>query len=446
MSIAPIRSAAATGGTAIRAVDGQDHPFVLGRAAKGLLQFSFFALLASSALAGDWPQILGQQRDGHAVGEQLADWDQQEPQILWQYPLGSGYAGCAVQGDFVYVAHREDAKEKLDCLSADSGKLVWQAMLDAFYRPGIDPDDGPRCVPVVTPDLVLLNTADGRLAAFETNTGKLRWDVPLRERFSADEGYFGAGSTPLVSGEVAIVAVGGAEDAGIVAVRLRDGTVAWTCYSGEASYASPIHIAHDEVERAVLVPMRLETVLVDAAAGRVLGRYPFGRRGPTVNAATPLARGTTAFLTASYNVGAALVDFRDPPTEKWTAGDALSSQYPTPVRVGETIYGYHGREDLGPGELRAVDWASGDIRWRIPSMPPLHPIVVDGEILGQTVDGRLLRFTASPDTAPVMDEYSLPTGTYRALPALSRGTLYCRSTADQTGKLVALRVGKELDE
>ena len=54
-------------------------------------------LAAEMTLAGDWPQILGPDRNGKAADERLLDtWPSAGPQRIWKYPLGSGYAGAAV--------------------------------------------------------------------------------------------------------------------------------------------------------------------------------------------------------------------------------------------------------------------------------------------------------------------------------------------------------------
>ncbi len=45
---------------------------------------------------GDWPQILGPNRDGQAEGEAplKTDWKADAPQVVWTEAIGSGYAGA----------------------------------------------------------------------------------------------------------------------------------------------------------------------------------------------------------------------------------------------------------------------------------------------------------------------------------------------------------------
>src|SRR5262245_14562999 len=92
------------------------------------LAYALLSIAVGSANGGDWPQILGPHRDGHADGEQLANiWPAGGPKVLWRYTLGSGYAGAAVLADRVVVFHRVATGERVECLSAASGKSQWKA-------------------------------------------------------------------------------------------------------------------------------------------------------------------------------------------------------------------------------------------------------------------------------------------------------------------------------
>src|SRR5436853_7672880 len=89
-------------------------------------------IAASGVRAGEWPQILGPHRNGHADGEQLREsWPASGPNVLWRYPLGGGYAGTAVLGQRVVVFHRVGPSERVECLDTDSGKSQWKADFSA---------------------------------------------------------------------------------------------------------------------------------------------------------------------------------------------------------------------------------------------------------------------------------------------------------------------------
>lgn len=398
----------------------------------------------SSARAGDWPQILGPARDGHAQGEAVAAWSSPPP-IRWRVACGAGYAGVAVAEDKVLLWHRIDEEEVLDCLSVDNGRRLWRAPFPAIYRGGVDADRGPRCVPVVHDGRVFVYGAAGDLHAVALVDGRALWSRHLRTDYEADEGYFGAGSTPLVVGDLVITAVGGrtAKDAaaGLVAVDVATGKTRWTAADQEAAYASPVTIEVGGKTYVVAV-LRMATVMVDPATGEIVRKFEFGRRGPTVNAATPLVDGSELFVTAAYGVGCRKVDLADPsPTHLWKSSEVISSHYASPVRVGEWLYANSGREDLGEAGLKCVSWADGSTAWQQPDYGTAHMIVVGERIVAQRLDGRIDLLAANPERFQRLAEAELPAGVYRSLPALAEGVLYCRRTESATrGELIALEL------
>jgi len=399
-----------------------------------------FVLGVGHAFAGDWPQILGPNRDGQAIGETIAPWTE-PPKVRWRAACGAGYSGVAVSDGKVLLWHRTDGKEVLDCLSTEDGSRIWRASFPAIYRGGVDADLGPRSVPVVDGDRVFVYGAAGDLHAVSMANGETIWSRELRTDYRAEDGYFGAGSTPIVIGSVVITPVGGRNGNGLVAVNSVDGKTVWTAVDDAAAYASPVRIQLNGEARVAAV-MGLRTVVVDPATGEVIRQFDFGRRGPTVNAATPLVDGTKLFVTASYGIGCRMVDLAaDPPIDLWKSLDVISSQYSTPVRVGESIYSIDGREDVGDAGLVCVRWENGKVAWKKPGYGNAHLIAVGDQILAQSTAGRLQMFAADDESFRPLAETDLPKGSYRSLPALAGGVLYCRRTVSaSSGELVALEL------
>ncbi len=393
---------------------------------------------AELAGAGDWPQILGPHRDGRAVDETVPPW-KGAPMIRWRVKCGAGYSGVAVANERVFLWHRENDSERLDCLAVADGHRLWRADFPAVYRGGVNADRGPRAVPLVTDDQVFVYGAAGDLHAVSVSDGKIQWSRQLRTDYDADDGYFGAGGSPLVVENRLIVPVGGEKHAGVVAVDIRSGKTLWTAVDQEAAYASPVTIEIEGQTRVVAV-LRLKTVMLDPATGKVLSEFEFGKRGPTVNAATPLVDREQLFVTAAYGVGCRMLDMSVvPPRDLWSEREAISSHYATPVREGEYLYAITGREDYGTGELLCARWSDGEVTWSEPGFGTAHVIGVDDRVLAQTVSGRLVLFAADPKEFRSLAEAKLPEGIYRSLPALADGTLYCRRTMSATeGEVLAI--------
>jgi hypothetical protein len=391
------------------------------------------SLFLAPGFASDWPQLLGPNRDGQAVPVELHP--EQWPERLepnWKIPLGSGYAGAAIAGNTVFVPHRLGNSEVLTAIELETGEKKWESKWTASYRGSINPDNGPRCVPVVAGDRIVCYGAAGDLVCLQRSDGSRLWERALREEYDAKDGYFGAGSTPIVVNDLVIVCVGG-RDGGIVAIELDSGRTRWTSTSYDASYSSPIHFKHGS-EDLLLVVTRLKTLLMHALDGSVFSEVDFGSRGPTVNAATPIAIGSTRFLlTASYGVGTLILnvdgielreEFREP--------NLLASQYNTPIKIGDRILGIQGREDMGFASLRALDSDDLSVLWEQNEFGIAHLIGIGDRVLALGLDGALQLIDATADNFQPLASSLLPTGTYRALPALSGRRLIIRASHGPT--------------
>src|SRR5262249_35027091 len=117
------------------------------------LQWALAALLLSlMAVSGparsfakgkDWPEWLRPTREGVWRETGLVDkFPPGGPPVVWRKPIGSGYSGPAVAGEFVYVMDRQrllgkDGKpvpgnregqmgtERVLCLKAADGTIAW---------------------------------------------------------------------------------------------------------------------------------------------------------------------------------------------------------------------------------------------------------------------------------------------------------------------------------
>src|SRR3712207_5332643 len=112
----------------------------------GLLLLSTIA-----ARADDWPQWQGPRRDGVWAESGLLDkFPKGGPKVLWRQALGGGFTGPAVADGRVYVMDRQGeqlprgkeapgkgglpGKERLLCLDAAGGALLWKHEYDCVYR------------------------------------------------------------------------------------------------------------------------------------------------------------------------------------------------------------------------------------------------------------------------------------------------------------------------
>jgi len=114
-----------------------------GRAA--LVIAAMVGVVAGTATAGDWPQILGPERSGRAAAdERLADaWPAGGPKVVWKRDVGHGYAGVVVAADRALLFHRRGGEEGIEALDAATGKTLWTDARPTSFRPQVGGGDGP---------------------------------------------------------------------------------------------------------------------------------------------------------------------------------------------------------------------------------------------------------------------------------------------------------------
>ena len=400
----------------------------------GLFRVQIFCgiglLLASQSLdAGDWPQILGPNRNGIAVEEKIADsWPKNGPATVWKRKVGEGYAGIAVAGGIAVLFHRVGNDERVEAMDAASGQVVWKADFPTSFHTTFNPDNGPRCTPIIHKGRVYVFGAQGGLRCLDLKTGRKIWSRKTHKEFGAQEGYFGAGSTPIIEDDKIIVNVGSRNKAGIVAFALESGKTIWNVTNEFASYSSPVAATIDGVRHVIFIT-RYKTVSLDPKTGQVRFEFSFGKRGPTINAASPLILDDKLFVSSHYGVGAVFARIKRSNVEiLWKSDEILSSHYMTPIAHQGYLYGIHGQERLDDPELRCFDPKTKQIRWRRPGFTYGSMIKADGKLITLATDGKLILMKPDSTRYRELARVSVLNNTTRAVPALSHGLIYIRDT------------------
>ena len=87
---------------------------------------SSILLVGATALAQDWPQWRGNNRDAKATDFKAPKSWPKELTKKGKVPVGDGVATPALVGEKLYVFSRQEGNEILRCLNASDGKEVWQ--------------------------------------------------------------------------------------------------------------------------------------------------------------------------------------------------------------------------------------------------------------------------------------------------------------------------------
>jgi outer membrane protein assembly factor BamB len=380
-----------------------------------------------SLLAADWPQFLGPDRNGTIAGPPLLEsWGPSGPKVVWRKQVGQAFAGPAVVQNRVLVFHRVGNEEVLESLDAKTGASVWRYAYPTTYRDDFGFDEGPRAVPVVSGGIVYTFGAQGQLHAVDLAKGSRVWSEDTMKRFNVPKGYFGAGGSPLVEGGRVIANIGG-DTAGVVAFDAKTGNVVWSATEDDASYSSGVAATIGGRRSAVFLT-RDNLIGFDVATGAIqFQRRWRARVAASVNAATPLVIGDAIFVSAQYGPGAGVLRVEASKlTELWASDDVLSNHYATSVYYDGYLYGYHGRQELGPS-LRAVDFKTGTVKWSREQFRAGSITLVGDKLLIIREGGEMILAPASPQAfTPIARAQVLP-GVVRSLPAIADGFVYVRN-------------------
>lgn len=396
-------------------------------------------VFASCTFAADWPQFLGPTRSNVAAADERSlpdSFPSTGPEVLWEKPLGDGYAGPSVSQGKVVVFHREGSKVKVEALDTLTGAVLWSSEQATDYRDSFGMDEGPRATPTVSDGKVFAHGADGVLYALDLKSGKKLWQVDTAKEFGSEQGFFGRACAPLVVRDTVVLTPGGAGGKAVAAFSIGDGSLKWAAGDDEASYASPV-MAFDEV---LVCWLRNHLTTLNPINGKVLSReFLRPEIEASVSAATPIKTDRGWFVSAEYDVGASLWDIgADGSLNKtWDSAGTLNCHYATPVYFDGHVYGFDGRQESGM-TLRCVSTDKGEVKWESPRVRGGTVMLVKDKLLVVTEDGEAWIVRASANSFDQIATAQVTRAGHRSYPAYANGVLYARDGQ----KLVAVQLVK----
>jgi uncharacterized protein (TIGR03067 family) len=352
-----------------------------------LLALPIWVAAAACGQASDWPQWLGTDREGVWRETGLLDkFPPGGPKVLWRTPIGTGYSGPAVAGDRVYVMDRQRAQdaagkprratkegipgtERLLCLHAANGKILWKDVYDCPYR--ISYPSGPRTTPLVRDGRVYALGAMGDLRCLDAKSGSVHWAINLARDYQVDPPAWGWAAHPLLDGDLLYCLVGD-PDSAVVAFHKATGKAVWKALSTEEVGYSPPTIIEAGGKRQLLIWLSESINSLDPATGKVYWTLPYPVSGqpqrPAVNIAQLRRAGDLLFLSTYYHGPMMLKLAADKPaatlfwkgkSENVNKPDGLHILMAAPVLKDGYIYGV-----CANGELRCLRADNGKQLWQ----------------------------------------------------------------------------------
>ncbi|MBA63444.1 MAG: serine/threonine protein kinase [Planctomycetaceae bacterium] len=256
-----------------------------------LLAVLLFVLGTSNVLAESpfWPGWLGPNRDGWVANiEPPKVWPEKLTKN-WQIKVGAGYGTPLVQGDLVFVHTRQGEQEVLQSVDLKTGKTKWRQAFDVPFKIGGGGEyhgKGPKSNPILADGRIFTMSISGVLAAWDAKSGKQLWVRDYHQQFEKGHPYWGASTSPIVSGNRVMVHFGNDEVGSLVAMDTKSGRELWRSGKDGTAYSSPLLADFGGVHQ--VVQWNHEALVgVEVTTGKELWRFPLPHLTHNQNMPTP---------------------------------------------------------------------------------------------------------------------------------------------------------------
>lgn len=409
--------------------------------------------------AADWPEWRGPARDGQSTEKGLPEkWSTTGENLAWKVPIGSR-SGPVVFGDHLYMLTHAgaafaldapDTQERVVCLDANTGKLLWEHKINMFHSdvpahrvgwasPAVDPATGN-----------VYAFGDGAMFVALSPDGKLLWEHSLNEEFGFVTTHGGRTTSPIIEGDLVILnglnaGWGSLARTGnrYFAFDKKTGDVVWVASPQnkhyDTNYSTPIAATINNV-RMILVGGTDGTIHgIKAWTGEPVWKFEMTKRA--INNSVVM-HGTDAIVTHSEeNLDTSemgLIGVIDTTTAK---GELQKSQlrwavhgfqggYGSPVIDAQANRMY--MVDNG-SILAAFDLKDGHRLWekKLGTLQKGSAVLADGKLYVGTENGRFYILRPGDKAVEVLDDEDLregkPEGAETAIiasPAVANGRVY----------------------
>jgi outer membrane protein assembly factor BamB len=301
----------------------------------------------------DWPGFRGPRRDGVVRGVKIkTDWSASPPVQMWKRPVGPGWSSFAVNGDLVYTQEQRGDNEVVACYRESSGQPVWTHSDNARFFES-NAGAGPRGTPTLSNGRVYAFGATGILNVLDARNGSLIWTRNVATETNTKIPFWGFSSSPLVVGDIVIVAAAGQ----LVAYETATGNRRWVGPANAGGYSSP-HLVTINGVAQVLLTSDGRLTSVAPADGKQLWQHEWGANSIVQPALTPdgnvlitSQQAGIRRLALTNNAGAWSV------AELWTS-NSLKPYFNDFVVHKGYAFGFDGRI------LSCVDLSNGERKWK----------------------------------------------------------------------------------
>lgn len=393
-----------------------------------LVVAAIFSFLVGSAVAQDWPQWRGPNRDNKVAGfTEPKTW----PKTLtkkWSVTVGKGEASPVMVGDRVYTFGRIGEDEVALCLDAATGKELWR---DKYPSDKITNAakgyPGPRSTPALGEGKVCTLGVHGVVSCYDAKTGKLVW----RKETGQKPQYF-TSSSPIVTDGKCIVFVGA-----LTAYDLANGDAKWKWTGAGTPYGSPVLMKVGD--KQTIVTPAMGALAGVSMEGKDLWQVKIGSGFDyQSNYSTPMVDGNMVYYSVTgggKKGGGSMIALKiEESNGKFTATEVWKKNTPaagyhSPTYRDGLIFGVNGSR-----YLFCLDAKTGDEKWKDNTQRGQCGAILNAGsvMISSSSENNLIAFRPTDKGYQEVAKYSLPGGEMWCVPIVAGNRIYVK---DKNGSL-----------
>ncbi len=338
--------------------------------------------MAAGNTTDEWPGWRGLHQNGAAQARGIFQ-EGTGLKVVWKQELGSGYSSISISRGSAVTMFSDHKDDYMVSLETHTGKEQWRYKIHETYKGHTGSHDGTLSTPLIHGDMVYGLSGKGAFFALDFKTGRQVWRHDLVKEYQAKAPTYGFTTSPVASGKVVALQIGGPENHKVAGFDAKSGKRLWTQGTDTIEYQSPI-LAEIHGQAQLLCPGKTKLVALNPQTGAQLWEFSYEKGGQSI---TPVPAGENRLFLAHSHIQSSMLSIhKEQETFRvetvWTGKDIKNTASVTIYHQGY-LYGYNGNT------LTCLDAATGERAWR--SRPPGSGglALVDGHLLVLTLRGKI---------------------------------------------------------
>ena len=384
--------------------------------------------------ATPWPEFRGGTGDGVSQEHNLpVEWSEARG-VAWKTAIpGKAWSSPVIWDDLVWLSNATEDGTRLSAVAVarDNGRIVHNITVFEIAAPQFcHPFNSyASCTPAIERDRLYLHYGSAGTACLDTESGEILW---TRQDLPCDH-FRGPGSSPIIHGNLLIVALDGFDLQYVVALDKTTGKTMWRkdrnidygTTDGDAKKAYPTAtVIRSQGREQVIIPSAGATIAYDPTSGEELWRVRHG--GMNASARPLFAHGLVYINTAAG--GMKFLAVRPDGIGDVTGTQiAWKSSQGTGSRSSQLLLGEKLFLISDAGTASVLDAVSGKAlsQKRLSGEFSASPILADGRIYASNQGGDTFVLSAA-DPSTVLATNTLDDGCM-ASPAVFDAAIYLRT-------------------